>query len=65
MTYQDLEQLKSLVDDLCLLHAGWRGEAEEKAFLAAQTRICAHGRKVKQLNEIVYLKNRIAELENK
>ena len=63
MTFDELEKLKSLVDDLCLVNSGWRTDAQHDAYTKAYNRICAHGWEVKKRAEIVQLKQRIEELE--
>lgn len=60
---EEMHQLKTLVDDLCLVSSGWRTDAQHDAYTQAYNRICNHGWEVKKRAEIVQLKRRIEELE--
>lgn len=59
------EELRSLVDDLCMIHIGWRTDEQQKEFLAAQNRIGDRALELRKQYEIERLKARIQELEGK
>lgn len=65
MTHYEFERIRSLVDDLCLIHIGWRTEEQQQEFLVAQDRIGNRALELRKQHEINRLKARIQELEGK
>ena len=63
MTHDELEKMRSLVDDLCLLTSGWRTDGQHDDYKDALDRVARHGAVIKHKLEIERLKARIEELD--
>lgn len=57
-------KIDELVNDLCILQAGWKTENQGKAYSDAYRRVAAHAHKMYKQHEIEVLKKRLEELEN-
>jgi hypothetical protein len=58
-----LNEIESLIDDLCLVHAGHKGDDESKDYSQAMSRIVKHGCEIKKQNTIKRLLKEIEILE--
>lgn len=60
---EQIAELKSLVNDLCTIHLGWRTEDQQKDYLQAHSRIGDKALEIRKKREIARLKFRLSVLE--
>ena len=60
---EEIAELKSLVNDLCTIHIGWRTEDQQQDYLQAQSRIGDKALEIRKKREIARLKFRLSVLE--
>ena len=60
---EEIAELKSLVNDLCTIHIGWRTEDQQQDYLQAQSRISDKALETRKKREIARLKFRLFVLD--